>query len=80
MTTSTGLFSQSSLIKRMLIGAAIGLAVISLFIFPAKGGNPEWGRFWMIKPLLVTPFSGSKFIRSVHNDTFVDRQETALGW
>ena len=59
MTTSTGEFSQSSLIKRMLIGAAIGLAVISLFIFPANGGNPEWGRFWMIKPLLITPFSGA---------------------
>jgi hypothetical protein len=48
-----------SLPVRMLIGAAIGLAVISFFIFGSGGGNPAWGRFWMIKPLIITPFSGA---------------------
>jgi hypothetical protein len=59
MTTSTGQFSKSSLSKRMLIGAAIGLVVISYFVLSANGGNPEWGRFWMIRPLLVVPFAGA---------------------
>ena len=59
MTTSSGQFSKSSLSKRMLIGAAIGLAVISFFVLSANGGNPEWGRFWMIRPLLLVPFAGA---------------------
>ena len=59
MTTSSGQFSKSSLSKRMLIGAAIGLAVISFFVLSANGGNPEWGRFWMIRPLVVVPFAGA---------------------
>src|SRR5688572_27368608 len=44
--------------KRMLIGATIGLAVISLFIFPGEA-NPLWGKFWMIRPLIITPFAGA---------------------
>jgi hypothetical protein len=42
----------------MVIGAMIGLAVISFFIFTG-GSNPAWGKFWMVQPLIVTPFAGA---------------------
>ena len=50
---------QASLGKRMLIGTGIGLAVISFFLITSGGGDPAWGRFWMIRPLIVTPFAGA---------------------
>jgi cytochrome bd-type quinol oxidase subunit 2 len=49
----------ASLVKRMLIGAAIGFVLISLFLFSAGEGNPAWGKFWMIRPLIMTPFAGA---------------------
>lgn len=47
------------LAKRMLLGAGIGLIVISVFVIGAGKGNPEWGNYWQIKPLLLTPFLGA---------------------
>jgi preprotein translocase subunit Sss1 len=38
-----------------VIGALVGLALISIFIFPIHHPRPEWGEFWRIRPLLVTP-------------------------
>jgi len=49
----------SSIIKTMLIGAAIGLALISLMVFSVDEPNPEWGRFWMIRPLIITPLAAA---------------------
>jgi hypothetical protein len=43
----------------MLIGAGIGLLLISVFIFPEDDPRPEWGKFWMIRPLIVVPFAGA---------------------
>ena len=57
--TITGEVIRPSLSKRIMIGAAIGLAVISYFVLTANGGNPEWGRFWMIRPLILVPFAGA---------------------
>jgi hypothetical protein len=51
--------SQFSLIKRMLIGATIGLALISFFVFGVDQPNPAWGKYWMIKPLIITPLAGA---------------------
>lgn len=45
----------SSIIKRMLTGAAIGLTLISIFVFSVDDPNPEWGKYWMIRPLIITP-------------------------
>jgi hypothetical protein len=50
--------SPASLQKRMIIGAGIGLLVISLFVFPTEP-KTEWGRFWIIRPLIVVPFAGA---------------------
>lgn len=45
--------------KRMLAGALIALALVSMFVISAGKGNPEWGAGWRIKPLLLTPFLGA---------------------
>jgi hypothetical protein len=58
MKTTKDFISQltfKSVITRMLIGALIGLAIISLFIFSIDGPNPAWGDYWRVKPLIITP-------------------------
>lgn len=45
--------------KAMLTGAVIGLAAISFFVFGVDHPNPEWGSFWQIRPLVVTPLAGA---------------------
>ncbi|WP_299820307.1 potassium transporter KefB [uncultured Pontibacter sp.] len=45
--------------KRMLQGAAIGLALIAFFLLGAGAPNPEWPEYWMIKPLLIVPAAGA---------------------
>ena len=54
---STSQPSQVSLIKRMLVGAGIGLLLISLFLLSAGEPNPEWGKLWMIRPLIIVPLA-----------------------
>lgn len=48
-----------SLAKPVLIGAGIALILISFFVFGVDGPNPEWGKLWMIKPLIITPLAGA---------------------
>jgi hypothetical protein len=48
-----------SFIKPVLIGAAIGLIAISFFVFGVDKPNPEWGKLWMIRPLIITPMAGA---------------------
>ena len=45
--------------RSMLIGAAVGLILISLFVFNVSDPKPEWGKFWRIRPLLITPLAGA---------------------
>jgi hypothetical protein len=56
---STSQPQQSSLSKRMLVGAGIGLVVISFFVLPVHHPDPAWGELWMIKPLIITPLAGA---------------------
>ena len=42
----------------MLTGAIIGLVIISTFLIGAHS-SPAWGKYWMIRPLIVTPFAGA---------------------
>ena len=49
----------SALRKRMLFGAGIGLIMVSIFVIGAGKGNPDWGDYWRVKPLLLTPFLGA---------------------
>ena len=48
-----------SLGKRMLIGAGIGLLLISLFLSGINDPDPEWGKYWMIRPLIIVPLAGA---------------------
>ncbi|MES2650715.1 MAG: potassium transporter KefB [Bacteroidota bacterium] len=63
MTTVQNHTSQTihsgSLTKRMIQGAIIGLVLISAFLISTGSGKPEWGNWWMIKPLLMQPFAGA---------------------
>ena len=38
-----------------LTGYILGLGVISLFISSVDNPNPEWGQYWMLRPLILTP-------------------------
>ncbi|WP_297333390.1 potassium transporter KefB [Flavobacterium sp.] len=40
-------------------GGTIALVVIAFFILSVNIPNPEWGRYWRVKPLLLTPFIGA---------------------
>ncbi|MBK1439427.1 hypothetical protein JHJ32_05475 [Parapedobacter sp. ISTM3] len=43
----------------MLWGAGIALILISLFLFAAGDPNPDWGKLWMVRPLLIVPSAGA---------------------
>jgi ABC-type transport system involved in cytochrome c biogenesis permease subunit len=43
--------------KRMLWGAGVGFLFISLFLIMADGAKPEWGDYWMLRPLLIVPLA-----------------------
>jgi hypothetical protein len=50
---------SASMTKRMLQGAGIALALISMFLLSAGEGNPAWPKYWMLKPLFMVPFAGA---------------------
>lgn len=45
--------------KPVLVGAATALLVISFFVFGVDTPDPEWGSFWRIRPLIITPLAGA---------------------
>jgi H+/Cl- antiporter ClcA len=47
------------LAKRMLLGAAVGLVLISLFLYGAPDPKPEWGKYWSIRPMVIVPLAGA---------------------
>ncbi len=63
MTQTNNLTTQPihpvSLSKRMLLGAGIALILISIFLLPVKYPKPEWGKLWMIKPLIMVSLAGA---------------------
>ncbi|MCX2451522.1 hypothetical protein OQX61_09620 [Pedobacter sp. PLR] len=63
MTQHNSLPTQSihaaPLSKRMLQGAGIALILIVFFLFQTGEPNPEWGKLWMIKPLIIVPLAGA---------------------
>ena len=42
-----------ALFKRMLIGAVLGFAFITLFVMGVDNPNPEWSKYWKIRPMVV---------------------------
>lgn len=47
------------LIRRMLFGVALGLAVGLFFVLSVNHARPEWGSLWMVRPLIVLPLAGA---------------------
>lgn len=43
----------------MLLGAGFALLAISVFVFGVDNPPAEWGRFWQIRPLIITPLAGA---------------------
>lgn len=50
---------STSVGKRMLVGAVIGLTLISIFLILAGEGNPAWPAFWRIRPLVIVSIAGA---------------------
>lgn len=64
MTSTNNLTSQqthhpASLSKRLLQGGTVGLILISIFLLGAGDPDPEWGKLWMIRPLVIVPLAGA---------------------
>jgi hypothetical protein len=52
-------FSLGSFINPALAGAAIGFILIGLFLAGTPASKPEWGQFWMLRPLIIVPLAGA---------------------
>jgi hypothetical protein len=63
MTSTNNLTTQpihpASLGKRMLQGGSIAFVLISFFLLNAGEPNPEWGKLWMVRPLVIVPLAGA---------------------
>ena len=51
--------NPGAFVKPVLVGAAIALFVISFFVFGVDNPSPEWGSFWKVRPLIITPLAGA---------------------
>ena len=49
----------ATLASRMLIGAAVAFMLMVLFLYGVDEPNPEWGKYWMVRPLLVISAAGA---------------------
>ncbi len=52
-------FFTTTLLKRMLIGGAIGLTVMMIFLSGVDQPDPAWTKYWIIRPLIVITFAGA---------------------
>jgi hypothetical protein len=69
---------SKSLIKTMLLGATIGLILISLLVFSVKHPNPDWGKWWFIRPLIITPLVASLGSLSFYLKYFIQPQSILM--
>ena len=66
-----------SVLTRMLIGALIGLAVISFFVFSVNNPPTEWGEYWRVKPLIITPLVSALGFLSYYLKDFINPKSDA---
>lgn len=62
MTTQKELKTEKSdrlIFVPILIGTGIAFMAISFFVFGVDNPNPEWGKNWRIRPLIITPLAGA---------------------
>lgn len=61
MEFSTHLFKNSftaALPRRILIGAAFALVLITAFVMGVDDPHPDWPKYWKIRPIIVTTIAG----------------------
>ncbi|MCW3117276.1 MAG: potassium transporter KefB [Chitinophagaceae bacterium] len=68
---------RSSLGKRMLLGAGIALALITLFLLGAGEPNPEWDIILRYKAYFITPLAGAL---GAGFSWFIDPMRSRGGW
>lgn len=51
--------TKGPIAKRMLVGAAFGLILISAFLLNADYVDPAWGKFYWIRPLIIVSIAGA---------------------
>ena len=69
-------FYSSVFFYRALTGAAIAFILMAVFIYGVDNPNPEWGAYWMIRPLVVISLAGACGGAFYH---FMDQQRLH-GW
>lgn len=68
-----------SLSRRMKIGGSIGILLFLFLLSTVKQSNPEWGQFWMLRPMIVLAFAGAMgglcnyFIMYYHSQYNINR-------
>lgn len=81
MTQRKDLTNQSvhpvSLGGRLLLGAGIALILITVFLLRVREPNPEWGKLWMVKPLIIVPIAGALGAAFYY---FMDHLRNDGGW
>ncbi|TDO25850.1 potassium transporter KefB [Sediminibacterium goheungense] len=65
------------LLHRVLLGAGLGLAVISFFLLMVKNPDPSWPKHWMIRPLVIVPLAVAGAGLCFH---FLDKYRYEKGW
>jgi hypothetical protein len=56
---TTQRIDASSLGKRVMIGAAIPLVLMTIFLLQVDQPDPDWGKFWMIRPIVLITLAGA---------------------
>jgi hypothetical protein len=49
---------RPALYVRTGIGGTIGLILMCLFLYGVNDPDPEWGKFWYVRPLIVITLAG----------------------
>lgn len=51
--------NTSTLVKCIVAGAAFNLVLIGIFLSGVDDPDPAWGKYWMVRPLIIVPFGGA---------------------
>ena len=62
----------------MLVGLLIGLVVISFFVFSVDTPKPEWGKWWRVRPLIITPLVGAFGMLVFYLKDIIRPQDTVM--
>lgn len=51
--------SRVRMAKFMATGAIIAFILITIFLFQVNNPDPAWGRYWMVRPMIIVPLAGA---------------------